>query len=257
MISSPLPTLRWGPGPEWPRLDRDDVHVWCVGLDQQAASVTSLERILDEGERTRAARFYFVKDRTRFIIAHGILRLILGRYLKVRPDELRYSYNRYGKPILTKAFRGDHLRLNLSHSHGLALYAMALGRELGIDVERLRADLAGDRIALQFFSPQEVSMLRAVPAHQRLQAFFNCWTRKEAYVKARGEGLSLPLADFVVSLVPGERPALLNVKADPKETSRWSLRALSPAPGYIGAVAVEGQNYRLTHWQWPEHRRPV
>lgn len=211
-----------------------------------------LQQTLDGNERVRAERFYFRRDRNHFIVAHGLLRLILSRYLNIEPSDLRFCYSPYGKPMLAKEFDGDRLRFNLSHSHGLALYAVTRARELGIDIERIRPDLTYEQLAERFFSPREVAALRAVPTSRRLGAFFSCWTRKEAYIKARGEGLSFPLDHFDVSLAPGEPATLLSTIGDPLETRRWSLRELDLAPGYAAALAVEGHDWRLKFWQWQQ-----
>jgi 4'-phosphopantetheinyl transferase len=170
----------------------------------------------------------------------------------VAPDQLRFDYSNHGKPKLAKTFGQGRLSFNLSHSGGLALYSVTLGREIGIDLERVWEDLEYEQIAERFFSPREGTMLRRLPARQRPEAFFNCWTRKEAYLKARGEGLSLPLNQFDVSMAPGEPAALLNVWDDPQEATRWTLQELIPAPGYVGALAVEGHAWRLTRWRWPD-----
>ena len=233
-------------------LRSDEVHVWFVELDQLASCMHDLQQTLDGNERVRAERFYFRRDRDHFIVAHGLLRLILSRYLNIEPSDLRFCYSLYGKPMLAKEVDGDRLRFNLSHSHGLALYAVTRARELGIDIERIRPDLAYEQLAARFFSPREVAALRAVPTSHRLGAFFNCWTRKEAYIKARGEGLSFPLDHFDVSLAPGEPATLLSTIGDPLETSRWSLRELDLAPGYTAALAVEGHDWRLKFWQWQQ-----
>lgn len=143
------------------------------------------------------------------------------------------------------------LHFNVSHSNGLALYAVARGREIGIDLEFVREDIAGLEIAERFFSSREVSALRALAPSEYTVAFFDCWTRKEAYIKARGEGLSHPLHGFTVSLAPGTPAAILNIDADPHEAARWTLVALSPGDGYRAALAVEGRVAHLRCWRWP------
>lgn len=184
----------------------------------------------------------------RFIVARAGLRVILGRYLKADPSEIQFSYSSYGKPQLSGAHSDSVLKFNLAHSHDLAVYALALKRELGVDVEHMRPEVAGDEIAQRFFADAEVDQLRAVSAERRMEAFFNCWTRKEAYIKALGEGLTFPLGDFVVSMVPGEPACLLNVRDAPHEATRWSLQELNVAEGYVAAVAVEGHGWRLKLW---------
>lgn len=242
----------WSSPPKTLRLDSDEVHVWRAALDLEAPRIQCLEQTLSIEERTRAERFHFQKDREHFMVARGLLRTILGRYLEMEPSQLRFCYGPYGKPSLARGSGSDGLRFNVSHSHGLALYAITLGQELGVDVEWIRPDFANEQIAERFFSPREIAALRALPTNMRLNGFFNCWTRKEAYIKARGEGLTLPLDQFDVSLTPGETAALLRSNGHAKEVSRWSLFELAPGPGYVAALAVEGHNWRLKCWRWPE-----
>ncbi len=245
--------LSWLHPPESLTLADDEVHVWRASLDLPGSHIQRLHHILIADEQKRAGRFHFQKDRDRFIVAHGVLRAILSCYLGVEPGQLCFCYNPYGKPALTKEFGGERVRFNMAHSRGLAIYALTCGREIGIDLEYVRADLADGQIAECFFSHREVAMLRAVPKNLQKEAFFNCWTRKEAYVKARGEGLSLPLDQFDVSLTPGEPAELLSTPGDSPEAAHWSLQALSPGPGYAAALAVEGCSWRLKCWQWPAH----
>jgi len=231
-------------------LGDEEVHVWRAALDVQATQVQSLRRTLTADERARAERFHFQKDRKHFIVARGLLRTILGRYLDVASRQLRFSYSPYGKPSLASEFNGDALCFNLSHANGLALFAVTRGRQLGIDIERVRADLADEQVAEQFFSLREVAELRTFSGSVRSLAFFNCWTRKEAYIKARGEGLSLPLDQFDVSLAPGGPAILLSTAGNPQEAFRWSLRELTPGAGYVAALVAEGNSWRLRCWQW-------
>jgi len=145
------------------------------------------------------------------------------------------------------------LRFNLSHSHGLALVAVTRGREIGVDIEWVRPGMSDERIAERFFSTGEVRALRKLPERLQDEAFFNCWTRKEAYIKAKGEGLSMPLSDFEVSLRPEESAALLSTKRDPQEASRWLICELFPAPGFVAALVVETGDWKLRCLQWSEH----
>lgn len=254
MVEQPAPPIArlppWSPPPAALTLDENEVHVWRASLDLTASRIQSLERTLSPDECGRAGRFHFERDRRRFIVAHGLLRAILARYLGTEPGQLQFRYDPHGKPALAVDSGGGGLRFNLSHSHRVALYAVARGREVGIDVERIRTAVDVEQIAERFFSPREVAALRVLPPEVRTEAFFTCWTRKEAYVKARGKGLALPLDQFAVSLTPGEPAALLSVRGMLQETSRWSLRALAPGPGYVAALAVEGHSRRLRCWQW-------
>jgi 4'-phosphopantetheinyl transferase len=238
--------------PESCALRDGEIDVWCVELNRPAEQARSLLQILAPDERNRAERFHFPSDRRHFINARGMLRVLLGRYLGMPPAGLQFCYGPFGKPSLAPQFGGDTLRFNVSHSHELALYALTRGREIGIDIEYIRAGFAGDEMAEGFFSPREVETLRALPEDLKTQAFFNCWTRKEAYVKARGEGLSLPLKQFDVAFTPGERASLLYVQDAPSEPLRWSLRELTPAADYAAALVVEGRDCRVRFRCWPD-----
>jgi 4'-phosphopantetheinyl transferase len=231
-------------------LASDEVHIWRASLDCAPSRIESYHSTLSADEQARAARFHFLKDRSAFIVARGVLRAILSQYLGVRPIQLEFDYSPYGKPSLIRGL-SESLCFNVSHSHGLALYAFTHSRAIGVDVEFIRDDLADQQIADRFFSPNEVRQLQSLPAAARSEAFFNCWTRKEAYIKARGEGLSFPLHLFVVSLAPGQPAALLRTIDEPHEAARWSLRDLQPSPGFVGAVAVEGSDWKLKCLSWP------
>jgi medium-chain acyl-[acyl-carrier-protein] hydrolase len=243
------------PPPAWqavsgpPDLAGHEVHVWRTPLEQPPEYLQSLWQMLAPEELQRANRFHFDKDRRHYVACRGVLRLLLGRYLGREPSGLTFAYNPQGKPRLAGDEAG-RLCFNVSHSHGLALIAVARGREIGVDVERIRPEFAGERVAERFFSPVEVAELRALAEPERMEAFFACWTRKEAYLKATGMGLSLPLDCFDVSLTPGEA-ALKATRHDPAAIRRWSLRDLAPGPGYAGALAVEGHGWRLWCANWP------
>jgi len=204
------------------------VDVWAVNLRPEAAAMARLERLLSSGECDRANRFRFEKDRVAYIAAHGGLRRILAFYRQCAPADICFDQGENGKPAVAG------VQFNLSHSADLAVVAVTRERELGVDVERVDESRADKNVAERFFSPYEVSVLRSLPAEQQTEAFFNCWTRKEAYLKAIGLGLSVPLDSFDVSLAPGE-PARLLRGADVK----WRLRSFAPAPGYIGALAID------------------
>jgi 4'-phosphopantetheinyl transferase len=247
--------ISWCLPPKDLLLESDEVHVWCSSLDLEAPQVESLERSLAGDERVRAGRFYFQKDRKYFIVARALLRLILGHYLNIEPGQLRFYYSQYGKPVLAGDYGADSLNFNLSHSNGLALYAVTRGREIGVDIERVQADLAHEDIAEKFFLPREVSMLRALPITMQKEAFFKCWTCKEACIKARGEGILLALGQLDISVAPGKPVALLSVNGDPQEASLWSLQDLAPSPGFVAALAVKGRNWRIKCYQWPKRYR--
>lgn len=232
-------------------LSTEEVHVWRARLDLPVSQVKQLKQTLSADEVDRAERFYFQQDSRHFIVARGLLRTILSRYLNVAPHQLRFNYGEHGKPTLAASSDQPKLNFNLSHAGGLVLYAVTYGRAVGIDLERIRFDFEYEQLAARFFSAQENAVLRDLPAHLKPEAFFNCWTRKEAYIKAKGQGLALPLNQFDVSLVPGEPAKLLSARGDAQEASRWALQELIPDPGYVAALAVEGDEWQLACWRWP------
>ena len=239
----------WGAPPELIEARHDEIHVWRAFLNIAPSWVQSLSQVLSTDERERAERFRFQRDRQDFIVTRALLRILVGRYLRRDPDQVQFSYGTYGKPSL--AGEGDQaLRFNLSHSQGLALYAITRGRQIGVDVECVRENRDTEAIAQRFFSPQEIAAIESLPEPMRQRAFFSCWTRKEAYLKARGDGLSGTMDSFSVSVNPGE-PAVLfnNGQNDTQESSRWSLADLDPDSRYVGALAVEGCHWRLNCWQ--------
>ena len=194
-------------------------------------------------------RFRFEKDRRRYLIGRGVLRTLLGRYLDLAPQDLRFETAAAGKPHLASG--QGQLQFNLAHSGEYVLIAIA-GRAVGIDVEEIDDDFDAREVAAHFFSPGERRDLEMFTGRTRIEAFFECWTRKEAYVKARGEGLSLPLDQFDVSLRPGEPARLIATRPDPAEARRWQLSGLDVADGYKAALAVEGQGWTLRFWDCPD-----
>jgi 4'-phosphopantetheinyl transferase len=253
---------RWQRPPAEVVLSSGDVHVWTADLDQPVHYRRWLARTLSVDERARANRFHFESDRRRFVAGRGLLRVILSRYLATKPDRLAFCYGPHGKPEVAASQGEDDttIRFNYSHSRGLALYAVARGRRIGVDLEILRPIPEADQIAAHFFSPRENAALRALPASQQCEAFFNCWTRKEALVKAVGDGLTRSVEQIDVTLVPGE-PAMLNsvdgIDSNPHEAARWRLQALFPARGFVAALAVEGYDWQLSRWQFTAAASPT
>lgn len=243
----------WSSPPASLELQSDQMDVWRVRSDLPLDVMDRLEETLSEDERERAARFHFQGDKDRFIAAHGCLRDVLSRYLHCAPDQLSFSTNPQGKPALY-----DHpLEFNLSHSGDFALIAITQVRKVGVDVERIRSGISSHVIAQQYFSASEVAELEALPLEKRESAFFTCWTRKEAYIKAQGLGLSLALESFDVSLTP-DQPALLRAtRPDPEEAARWTLFSLDIDPCYQAAVAVHGSHPELRLWDWNSSRKTI
>ncbi len=202
-----------------------DVDLFYIALDVDLPGAFT---ILSDEERARAARFHFDRDRRRFVNCRAKVRTTLGRYLNTDPARIEFRYNEFGKPSAEGIF------FNVSHSHDLALLAISRTREVGVDIERIDASFAHDNIPERFFSPGEVMALRALPEHQQFQAFFACWTRKEAYIKARGMGMALALDSFDVTLTPGEPARFLRGAGD------WSIESLAPPAGYAAAVVADG-----------------
>ena len=208
-------------------------------LDGTTQTAAAMERLLSEGERQRARRYATERHRRRYIVARAGLRRLLAERLGIRPEAVELAYGRNGKPALAPRLASTGWRFNLSHSDGLAVYALARGREVGVDVEAARPLDAGDDIAARYFSQREIQEYRALAARDRPVGFFNCWTRKEAFVKALGVGLSLHLDRFDVSLAPGVPARLLRVDPGLADCSAWRLVAFSPLPGFVGALACQ------------------
>ncbi len=238
-------------------LEENEIHLWHATLDLQPPGIQDLQRTLTMDEYRRAGRFRLHRDRNRFIVARGLLRVILACYLHENPAHLRFCYSPYGKPALATKPAGDTLNFNLSHSDGIALYAVTRGRELGVDLERIRPDRADENVAEQFFSPREMAALRALPPNARPEAFFACWTRKEAYIKATGDGFTIPLNQFSVS-ISGEEPAIiLDSDGNLVETSRMVPASVKSGPRLGGRTCcrragLAGRISRMAPTQRPE-----
>lgn len=236
-------------------ISRDEVHLWRVPLQVRPPALERLWHLLSVDERQRADRFRRESDRNRFITARGRLRQIIAGYVRTDADRVRFDYNAHGKPALFMPSRRHWLRFNVSHSGQLAVYAMAREREVGIDLEYIHTTFAPMQIAKHFFTPNENAELNALSEPLQRQAFFRCWTRREAFIKARGEGLSLRWNRFDVSLARGtSMPS--QIDDDAFEASRWSLYTFIPAPDYTGAFAVENTSSPLKWWRWIEMDAP-
>lgn len=242
--------------PRWPRgtpakLPPGDLQLWLFSLERPPLPLDYLADLLSPEERARAARFRFDVHRRRFTAGRGLLREALGRWLGEDPRALVFHYGEKGKPSLAVPSAPD-LRFNLSHSQDLGLLGVAWGRELGVDVEACRPleDAAG--LVERFFAPGERAAFAALEEERRLLGFYSGWTRKEAYVKARGDGLSLPTTSFEMTLDPEGPAALLAFDAEPAEVTRWAFTALDPAPGFLGAVAVESPGGALVRATWAD-----
>ncbi len=232
-------------GPRTPALTRDEIHVWRMSRERGSAELMALRRLLSADEERRAARFRFDTDRNEYIVSRGVLRTLLGSYVDLPPEKLGFAYTEYGRPSLVAPGSDTTLDFNISHSGDQVLLAFARGRKVGIDVERVRRDFGTNEIAERFFSEAERLALRELPVELRHEAFFRCWTRKEAFIKALGEGLSHPLDQFDVSLAPAMPAALLATRPDEKEVTRWKLWDIQVPGDYAAALAAESMIHSM------------
>lgn len=221
--------------------DDDAVEIVVSRLDVGLEVVRELVALLSRAERQRASRLVFDDDRRRFIVARARLRQLLAARLGVQPESVELTYGMHGKPSLARRFADSGLRFNLSHSDDVAVYALSHRREIGIDVEPVRVIADADSIAARFFSRRENEAYLALDPRDKPQGFFNCWTRKEAFIKALGDGLYHPLDRFDVSLAPGEPAMILRVENTPGHDCGWRMESFSPAPGFVAAVVTESR----------------
>lgn len=240
----------WLPPPAGWQLAADEVHVWAIALDKLPAQVAAFGATLSNGEQARAKRFHFERDQNRFTVGRGFMRSLLGRYLLLAPTQVELTYSDRGKPSLSSGAGPSPLHFNLAHSGGLALLAVTRLGRIGVDVEHMRSLKDADGIAERFFSTRESAGLQELSATQKSAAFFNLWTRKEAWLKATGQGISEALNRVEVSFLPGEPARLLSVFDDPEAAKCWYVAHLAPAPGFVGALAVEAREVALHCWQW-------
>jgi 4'-phosphopantetheinyl transferase len=231
-----------------PALAADAVHVWRIPLAVSDSEQGRRAEVLSSDEQARAARLHFERDRRRWIATRGAVRALLAGYTGAHAVSVRFRLGPHGKPSL-EAPAGTGLEFNVSHSGELALCAVSLRRAVGVDVEAIRPEFATASIAGRFFAPAERAAFEALPRNEQTEAFFACWSRKEAYMKARGTGIALGLDRFEVSLTPGRPAALLATHDEPDAVERWRLATLAPGVGYAGALVTDGPA-RLECWEW-------
>jgi 4'-phosphopantetheinyl transferase len=236
-----------------PKFQTDQVHVWAVRSLSEGDCIPSLYSTLSPDELQRAAAFRFEKHKNHYIAARGLLRAILGGYVGKPAEAIEFKYGPHGKPYLCGAEK-CRLQFNLSHSEDCTVYAVTRDRELGIDVERIKELPEMDSVARRFFSQAEGADLRVVPSELRAQAFYNCWTRKEAYIKAVGSGLSLALDQFRVSLLPDQPAALLSIQDDADAASCWTMHDLHPWDGFVAALAIPSPTCSLLELKFANAR---
>ena len=231
------------PPAELPALEQS-VHVWAVRLDDESVDLDRGREVISFDERERAARFKFERDRRRYLVAHVALHAILGRYLKINPATLCFDTGTNGKPKLPSGHAPSGIQFNLSHSNEMALLTVTQGGEVGVDIEYVKENFEFQEVAERFFTAKEVAAMRSLPAHLQRQAFFKCWTSKEAFLKAKGTGLSGKLDEVEISLTTEQR---VQIKAS---VPGWSLAELTPGDGYEGALVVEGAALIIECYRW-------
>lgn len=243
----------WRTPPDSLHLHSADVHLWRASLNLPASRLLEFRQYLSSSELRKANRFHFQIHRDRYIARHAILRSILGSYLEVPPAKIVIENRCNGKPELSSS-HDSPLTFNLSSSDNTAIFAIAYKREIGVDIERINPAIDSESVSDMFFSPLETAVLHTLPADMQLKAFFDCWTRKEAYIKALGTGLSLALNSFDVSLDPCKPAALLGVRNKVGELNHWFMESLDAGAEYASALVVENNNKReeleLHFWQW-------
>ena len=233
------------------KISANNVHIWSVNLKLLPSQIEELSTILSSDEIERANRFYFERDKNRFIIARGTLRKILSRYLNIEPKKLQLTYSARGKPYL----ENTSILFNLSHSQDLALYAITKVNLIGIDLEYIRPMNDAESLAKRFFSSQEYNFISQLPPQKQQETFFKLWTCKEAYLKATGDGLTGGLEKVEICLTPEKPVEFFSINGDIEEASHWYLYQFIPQANYIAAVAVAGKNKNLSFWQLTSSQR--
>lgn len=239
-----MSTISWDTPAANLTIPPSEVHIWRAGLEFPEQLLEKLASTLSPDERVRASNFRFRRHRNRFVAGRGIIRSLLGRYLGCDPAEIRFDYGSYGKPKVDSPKRDVRLHFNVAHSDDLALFALSLGRRIGVDIERKRRIAEIPQLVSRNFSARESAAWRSLPHGEQLLAFFNCWVRKEAFIKAIGEGLSHPLQEFDVSVSPGEKAELLAISGDVELAKKWSLLEIDAAPDFAAAAVVEGSGWQ-------------
>jgi 4'-phosphopantetheinyl transferase len=219
-----------------PNIPAGVARIWHWPLDVSALEVADLKKVLSPDEMERAERYRFDQHRNEFILTRAVLRIVLASYTARSPESLSFDYSAEGKPALKNG--PPDLRFNVSHTEGLAVLALVREREIGVDAEKIRPQPDAQKLAKRFFSAREQLFLGKLSGDELQRAFFRCWTRKEAYIKAKGEGLSIPLHAFDVSLEEDQPAALVGTRPDPTEAGRWTLYDLPVGRGYAAALTV-------------------
>lgn len=226
------------------------IYIWYCDFYLNREKIDYYSSLLSQDEKQKSGRFKFKKEADCYIITRGILRLLIASYLKINPKDISFKYTSFGKPLL--AFQSS-LKFNVSHSGDMAAFAFFQNQEIGVDIEKIKEDFDVLELAQNFFSKREITSLEKQSPEDLPKAFFRCWTRKEAFIKAEGSGLSFPLDKFAVSLDDDHQAELLETQWNPSEKKEWALFSFTPATGYIAAVAVATPNLEITYQNWDRH----
>ena len=237
----------WLDQPDKLTLSEEEAHIWRADLDLDENIQSSFLKLISADEKNRAQKFRFEDDRRNFIVARGILRSLIGHYLKINPEAISFQYSKFGKPGIAD---NNSLQFNISHSKSIAIFAFTKKLTVGVDVEFVNPNIEVRDIAENFFSRNEILNLLALPEQQQALGFFNCWTRKEAFIKAVGEGLSFPLDRFEVSLEPEKPAKLLATDWDPNDVSKWSMYSMSAGVDFVGSLVIEGSVEKVKFYNW-------
>lgn len=247
-MRSPLASKEWLSPPVRPTLKHREVHLWRLNFEEERHLWNNFVSYLNQSEQEKATRYRFAKDQRRFEMGRGFLRRVLSLYLKLKPEEIQFEWGAYGKPALSSTTHGTELRFNLSHSGQWAILGLTLNCDIGVDIEFEKADIQLRKLGKRFFSPEENAVLDLVPEDELSGAFYRCWTRKEAFIKALGSGLSCPLDQFGVSFDKGQSPALLFTRWNPDEAAKWSMAAGMVATHYPFAVIQKAEITALQYF---------
>ncbi len=239
----------WSTAPDALTLRKSEIHVWCCSLSQSQYIINSLTETLSEDEVKRAGRFHFENGRLNFIVARGVMRMIIARYLQSDPKDIRFRYGRQGNPALAEEMDST-LCFNVSHSRNIVLYAFAYNSKIGVDIEHISSDRTFQGIAERFFSRGEVSAIYSLPENKQRDAFFKLWTCKEAYLKAIGTGLSFGLDKVEIDITSGTDVVLASINGDTDEAAAWTVQTLNVASGYAAALVVDRHGRDIKCWQW-------
>lgn len=227
-----------------------EIHVWSASSEASKSQLEFLLPLLSPDEVTRATKFYFQKDFERFITARGILRVILSYYVDIEPGNIRLNYNSYGKPAVLADSNQLRINFSLSHSERLILYAITCERKIGVDLEYVRVNVDYLKTAKYFLSKREYMEFCSLSAEQWPESLLNCWTRKEAYIKAVGKGFSICSNSFDVSFAPHQVARLIKAHEQESEPCKWTIVNLYPGKNYVGALVAETGDWDLTYYRW-------